>query len=621
MTNKQNNSPPSKILLDELYQSEDEQFLDLFVQFESYEFLKHFSMRWMEDDRPWARKQFIEYLHGTLNHAGHEVVFKRTLKLAIERGDDELLVHFMVVLDGLVRRKRTTSYVYDYRTRQSYRREYLFAKSNRTVRVQTGRFYEHTYRKQTYRTPIPDILNRPQNRLFTQKTRAHLRRRVWRYFRFMSYQDAKRYVDAMVKAFSLYDNSFFSSGESILDNWSLMHAGFYHAPEIAFTPSHTNIVQGQALSNLKPSPYQPAIWDGDEIAIKLWSLLGDANSQFVRLWTIGMLRQKHSDWLSKISIEDLVQLLSCSDATVGEFAVELFRNHASLAHVEMVTWLRLLQEADFAVLSTLCDAMQKHIDPNRLSDDQLIEMTMARPAAVASMGLAWLQERQQTHRIDPDKLAKLSASKCVWESEKIADWALEQLATSEAYSTERFVQFFDSPTQPVRRSACKWLESAEEEAAKNSETFQHDPVLWAKLSETPYDEVRFSLVRVLGGVLDRAPKRFRDEEIGEGLSLDHWMRVYCAVVLCVDRGSRTKPKAIKQLARIAEQDPQRCESVMRVLAIAARSIRDPERVAALSAIATLLQQNPELLEIVSRYMPEWNWCESDNGLVATGEDS
>lgn len=623
MANQQNTSkasPPSKILLDELFQSEDDQFLDLFVQFESYEFLRHFSIQWMEDARPWARKQLIEYLHGSLNHPGHEVVFKRTLKLAIERNDDELVAHFLVALDGLVRRNRTTSYVYNYRTRQSYRREYLFAKPNRTVREQRNRFQEFTYGKQTYRTPLPDLLNRPHNRLFSQKTRAHLRRRVWRYFRFMAYQDAPRYTDAMVNAFALYDNSYFSSGEAILDNWSLMHAGFFHAPEIAFTPSHTNIVAGQSLSNLKPSPYLPSVWDGDEVAAKLWLLLAEANSQFIRLWTIDMLRQRHADWLSKISIEELVQLLACSDATVGEFAVELFRNHESLAHVEMATWLRLLQEADSSVLPTICEAMQTHTDPKRLSDDQLIEMTMARPAAVASLGLAWLRARQEMRRIEPDKLAKLSESKCVWESEKIADWALDQLATSESYSAERFVQFFDSPTQPIRRSACKWLESAKTEvtAAKGSEALQLDPVLWAKLSETPYDEVRFSLIKVLADVLDHAPERSHEGAIGDSMNLDRWMRIYCAVILCVDRGSRTKPKAIRQLAKIAEQDPQRCESVMPILAIAARSIRNPERFAALSAIATLVQQRTELLEVVSRCMPEWNWCESD-GQLASGE--
>lgn len=624
-------SPPSKILLDELFASEDDQFLDCFVQFDNYEYLKHFSIKWMEDSRPWARSQVIEYLQSTLNHPGHEVVFKRTLKWALEKADDELLVHFMVALDGLVRRSRTTSHVYDYRSRQSYRREYLFAKPNRTVREQTGRFQEYIHRKQTHRVPLPDIRNRPKNKLFSHKTRAHLRRRVWRYFRFMAHQDPARYVDAMTDAFAVYDNSFFRSGEAILDNWSLMHAGFYHAPEIAFTQSHTNLVAEQSLSTLKASPYLPLAWLGDRVAEKLWTLLANANSQFVRLWTIGMLQQQHAEWLSHVSIETLVQLLSSSDATVGEFAVDLFRNHSSLAHVEMTTWLRLLDEADFAVLPTICEAMQQHIDPKRLSDGQLLQMTMARPASVASLGLDWLKKRHQQKPVDADRLVALSACQCVWESELIADWAISELANPDCYpvdsqSIDRLIQFFDSSLKPIRRSACKWLESGGPDVTNANITFQHDPVLWASLSETPYDEVRFSLVNVLGLILDHPSAGSSKRSKRDQMTIEQWMRVYSAVVLCVDRGSRSKPKAVQQLVRLAEKDTAkeesgRAEKVIPVLAIAARSIRDSERFASLAGIATLLERRPELLETVTRFMPEWDWGACEESPLASGETS
>jgi hypothetical protein len=299
---------------------------------------------------------------------------------------------------------------------------------------------------------------------------------------------------------------------------------------------------------------------------------------------------------------------------VGEFAVGLFRNHASLAHVEMETWLRLLEEADFAVLPTICDAMRQHIDPSRLSDEQLIQMTMARPASVASLGLSWLKDRHASRRLDPDKLAELSACQCVWESEAIADWAIAELVTAESYSTGRIAEFFDSAATPVRKAACKWLESAQRDVT-GDRSLQQDPLLWAKLSETPYDEVRFSLVRLLSCIVESSRKRSdASNRFAEPLTTDQWMRVYSAVILCVDRGSRSKPKAIKQLAELVERDPGSVDTVIPVLAIAARSIRDPERCAALAAIAGLIDRNPELSQPVSHHVPEWDWSDAGRGV-------
>jgi len=597
-------SRPSKILLEELYANQDDQFLDQLVQFDSYEFLKHFSRKWIDDPRPWARQQLIHYLRSKLNYPGHEVVLKRTFKTALDNADDELLVQFMVALDGLVRRQRSTMHLYDYRTRQYSQREYLLAKPNKTVREETGRFHEYTYSRRTIRVPLPDVRNRSSNRLFSQKTRAHLRRRVWRYFRFMAYRDPQRYVSAITAALESYDDSFFDSGEAILDNWSLMHACYFHAPEIAFTVSHTNVVRGQSLATLKAAPYLPQVWEGDANAKNLWDLLGGAKSQFVRIWTIEMLQAQHADWLANVSIDDLIQLLSSGSATVGEFAVELFRQHKSLSKVDVPTWLRLLEEADFSVLPIICEVMQKNIDPVRLSDDQLVELTLARPASIARLGLGWLRTRHEQHPLSTTQLRRLATAECRWEAEVIADWAIAQLAQPERYSAEHLAEFFDSKQDPVRHAACRWLGSASVEADRP--TPQHDPHLWLKLVETPYDAVRFSLLDLLGRFLDASP-----DEMDKTLSPDQYLRVLSAVVLCVNRGSRSKPKAIQQLASLAIRDPSQADVVVPVLAVAARSIREPEKAAGLSGLATIIDRHPQLAELMGDVIGEWSW--QDNG--------
>ncbi|PQO40831.1 hypothetical protein [Blastopirellula marina] len=613
---------PSKILLEELYATEDDGFLDCFVQFDSYPFLKQFSAQWMQDKRPWAREQLIGYLHRPLNFPGHEVVFKRTLKTAIEKEDIELLIHFLAVLDRLVRRKRTKGYTYDYKTRHYYQREYLFATPNKTVREERGRIHEYTYRKQTYRMPLPDILNSPKNRLFSQQTRAYLRRRIWRTFRHMAYQQPQRYVEAITAALALYENAYFDCGEAILDNWSLMHACYFHAPEIAFTHSHTNVVRGQSLATLKAAPYLPAVWQGEAAAQALWQLLATARSQFVRMWTIEMLREHHEHWLKNVSIEQLIQLLSSGDPTVGEFAVELFRQHQSLSRVEIPTWLRLLDEADFSVLPVICEAMHQHIDPSRLSDDQLIELTLARPAAIARLGLAWLKMRHRQHPLPAAQLCRLTAAGCEWEAAAIADWAIVELTQPERYSAEHLAEFFDSHSTAVRHSACRWLTAT----LIGDDVFslaifpadtppQHDPRLWLKLIETPYDEVRFALLTLLGSVVDQSP-----QHLDATLSTGQYLTVLSAVVLCVDRGSRSKPKAIEQLASLAIREPSKADVVIPVLAIAARSIRGPEQAAGLSGLATLADRHPDLAVQLGEVLPEWNW-DDHTPRAADGERS
>lgn len=599
-------SRPSKILLDELYAAEDDDFIECLKQFDSYEYLKHFSQRWAADKRPWARSQLVRYFHSTLNDPGHEVVIKRTFKAAIEREDDELLSHFLVAFDGLVRRIRSQTYSYNYRTRESYSTESLFAKPNKTVREESGRFIEYKRFRKTYRMPLPDIRNRSNNRLFSQRTRSHLRRRVWRYFRVLAYQNPQRYVAAMTQAFALYTDAHFDCGEGILDNWSLMHAAYHHSPVIAFTASHTNVVQGQSMTALTAAPYLPRVWEGDRSADRLWKLLVDAQSQLVRIWTIEMLQSLHSDWLRARTIDQLMPLLSSSEPSVGEFAVELFRNHGDLANLEISAWLRLIETSEFSILPTLCEAMREHVSSERLSDDQLVELTVARVATVAKLGLQWLKQRHQQRSLSTDHFVRLAQCRCDSESETIANWAISELAVPDRYSKDHLICFFDSAAAPIRRAACDWLVSSGDESIDARSAHRFDPGLWRMLSESPYDEVRFALVSVLGNVLDHA-----SNEHFESLSVDAQCRVYSATILAVHRGSRSKPKAIKQLALLVESQPERCGEIIPILAISARSIRSPEQSAALSSIATLLERCPQLAIDVKQCLPEWEWGESE----------
>ena len=74
--------------------------------------------------------------------------------------------------------------------------------------------------------------------LFSYRTRHYLRRRVWRYFRRMGYQQPARYARAVAGMLRLYSDADLASGEALLDSRSLVHACFRGSEVLEFTPGH-----------------------------------------------------------------------------------------------------------------------------------------------------------------------------------------------------------------------------------------------------------------------------------------------------------------------------------------------------------------------------------------------
>ncbi len=581
---------PSKLLLDECYSSEDDRFLDEFRKFDSYDFLLGFVQKWIQDERPWAREQIVQYLQSDLDAPGHEVVVKRLFKHFEQQQEHDMLGHFMVAFDRLVRRKRTTRYQYNWQLRQSWQEEVLYAKPNKTVREETNRTVTYRdYRGREAKHALPDLRNRPENRLFSHKTRNYLRRRAWRYFRHLSYRKPMAYIAFIAAAMKEYEDRDFESGENILDNWSLVHACYFHHDAIVFTENHANLADGKSLADLTPAPYQLSAWQTPKGSLALVELIVEAKSTLVRLWAMELLQREHEDAISKIDVETLIKMLSHVDPRVQEFAFALFQDHDSLSSLPITSWLTLLDEATPTVMTLLCDAMQKHVAAERLDNDQLIRLACARPVPVAQMGLAMLQARHEQRPLPDQTIANLAGCSCEAMSKEIATWALTVFGTATHYDLNCVTELFDSLQKPMRVAAMEWLEH------ETSPGF-NDPALWARLIETPFDDVRLRLVENLE---TRAALPGKND--GDLTPL------WTAVILGVHRGGRTKLKAIRQIAQAIAIDVHRAESLLPVLAVALRSIRKPERRQALSAIATMTCRNPELAQVVANGMPELQW--------------
>ncbi len=581
-------SRPSSLLLEECFTAGDDRFLAEWIQFTSPEFLIRFLERWLADTRSWARQQIILYLRQDLNLPGHEVVIKRLCRHFHKSADHEMMAHFMVAFDRLVRRRRLPTSRSDPATRPHKRAECLFAKPNKTVRDQTGRSAEYGIGPFKGKFSLPDIVNRRENRLFSHRTRNHLRRKVWRYFRWLSYRDASAYLSSMMSAITQYHDADFAAGENILDNWSLMHVCYFHSDLLKFSAAHTNLLPGNSLADLSAAPYQSELWQSPEAFDQLLRIVTDAHSSLVRVWAMELLQRDHQIAAQRIDTGLLLRLLSHNDSRVRQFASDMFEQHPGLSNLPLATWLELLNQCDPSLLSMLCAAMKNHVSAVRLDTPQLVQLTIAQPFPVAEFGFELLQQRHRERPLSASELGSLRHARCEALAGEITTWALARFE-SDQYVTDLVVEFFDALSEAMRSAAMDWLESPDARG-------HHDATLWARLIETPFDDIRLRIIECL--------QRRSDLPAAE---TDAITPLWCAVLLGVHRGGRTKLKAIAQMQAAIIRRPALAVELLPVLAVAIRSLRAPERRAALAAAASLVQQNPALQADIQQLLPELHW--------------
>lgn len=582
---------PSKLLLDECFSAADDRFLSEWIKFRSPEVITAYLQQWLMDSRPWARQQVVNYLAMDLNFPGHELFVKRAYRHFETARDHEMLGHFMVAFDRLVRRSRIAVPRWDRTTRELVQDEHLYARPNKTVIPETGRSVTYGTGKHQRTFPLPDLRNNPKNRLFRHRTRNFLRRRVWRYFRWLSYKNPSEYLAAVSRALCVYTDAEFKLGENIIDNWSLMHVCYFHSDALTFTAAHTNLAPGQSLATLSAAPYRGEIWKTAEAATHLIHLVGNSQSSLVRVWAMELLRRDHTPAISQIDIRILVSLLQHSDARVQEFASQLFRDHPGLASMTVSAWLEILEQSDRSLLPVICQAMTKHVASARLDNSQLLLLANAEPVPVATLGFRMVQERHQQRPLASSDIVQLSRAKCSAMAGELTTWALKLLNSVADYSVDLVVEYFDSLVEPMRAAAMTWLEDS-------ASCGHDDSVLWSRLIETPFDDVRLRLVDCL--------QRRTSLPDADSNSLNH---LWCSVLLGVHRGGRAKLKAMQQIQAAILRDSGKAAQLLPVLSVAARSLRAPERRGAISALASLKNRNPELDAAIRSHLPELKWSE------------
>jgi hypothetical protein len=574
---------------EELYERGDPAFVGELRRIHDPDRLGSFAAKWYADKRPAARQLLLKYVELPYNVFRHEALVKRLYKLAEKWDDVEVLVRFLAGFDRSIRRVRKKKHHYDWQTQQSWTTETMAIPSHVVMPRDYKLFYYRNPRTGE-RMAAPTEDKQAAMGLFTLRTRRYLRRRVWRYFRKNGKLHPEKYVTAVVQALLQYTDDDTPDGLALIDNWGLCHLLFHHSPVLIAAASGWKLAEGKMLAELTPAPAFEDAWK--KSAAPLIQLLLEAKCRPVRQWSMQLLRRDHAGALASLPLRNLLQLLSHEDADLAMFAVEALAASTELSSLKVDEWLSLLETASPQTLDPLCELVARHLDPRVLSLQQIVALACSRPMPVAKLGFAWLQGRSITTVDECRLVGRVADAEAELLRPEMVSWLRTAVAASLPFQSEFLLDLLDSRHVDVRREGWAWF-IAEPQA-------NQDVVLWQKLLESPYDDVRLAIVPLLE---ERARPALTLSDRGR-LEPATVRLLWATVLLNTQRGGKAKPRVVAQIADRLVRRPDEAAILLPLLGAALRSIRGPEFRAGLAAVVQLVEQQPELEPLVKAQFPE-----------------
>ncbi|MFO0592549.1 MAG: hypothetical protein U0441_33710 [Polyangiaceae bacterium] len=548
----------SSLLLDEHFAAGDARFLDEVLASDGGKRLSPLAKRWYEDPRPFAREALHRYIDDGCDRPNHRPLVKALFKMAEAAGDDATMGHFMVAFDRLIQRRIFAVQAWDYKTR--------------TTKPVTNYFEDD-------RAPLTSKDEKLPR--FSLRTRRYLRRRAFRYFRRLGQKDAARYGRAMREALVLYRDEHLDTPQKLLDSWGLLHALYGRSRVLSRLPRGIVLAPGAALSELAPAPIRPQAWRG--CMGDLVTLVKKAQSRTVRGFALELLKSEYASELHKIPVLRLRALLLSPHEEAQTFAAELLQKAPDIHLLPIADWLELLTVESPDALGIICDLVQKHVSPQRLTLADCVALGCQRPAPIAELGLEWARAKKLGTEADLVTLLGFAKAESPKVREKAAIWVTEVLEKSLATTPVHVRDLLDSKFAEVRARAM--------ELCARDARFKDAPVLWSALAESPYDDARVFLLRHI---------EKRASLLPEGSRKQLWV----SVLLGVARGSRDKRRALSQVASTIAKAPEKADDLLPLLSIALRSVRAPERRSALTAVAMAAARSPALLSAIAAKLPE-----------------
>jgi hypothetical protein len=302
---------------------------------------------------------------------------------------------------------------------------------------------------------------------------------------------------------------------------------------------------------------------------------------------------------ARVGIEDVLGLLAHDDPEVVAYAAQWLREAPGLSNVSPKRWLEVAGSVAPAGVEVLAEILAREITPDRIALDDAARLAAGRPVPLARVGLSWLKAKAADTDVERRSLFILLESDAEPLRPEILSWLRSALSSASEFHVEWVLEFLDSRHPDARAEGMSWFR-AEPKA-------RDDVTLWQSLLESPHDDVRLSLASDL---FDRLRVARGDDVLDLALDLDpdRLRLLWASVLLNVRRGSRVKPRVVEQVAQRLARRPEEAELLLPLLRVALRSLRGPERKAALAAMVRLVEARPESAAVVHRSVPELQWA-------------
>ncbi len=508
-----------------------------------------FCQRWSRDRRLFARRTLLAMAADPPLAGSARLIVKVLFKAAERQHDDVAMAHFMVGFDRTLQREA--------------RLEYRFHPDTNTA----GQLW------------VRGLVGARDPDAFSNRTRAYLMRRAWRYFRRMGQHSPARYLTNMLRALALYDDRHLPRPDSILDTMSLCRALFQESP-LLVRDARQLTLKGD-LAELTPAPAFAKAWESDVAFEGLLDLLRQAKCAFVRAWVIAYLEREHAARLNKLTLPRLLPLLHAPHDEGQRFAAARLETLSGWGRVGIDTWLELLAIDNAHAVGPLARLLATHVAPERLSHSQCVTLAQSPVAEFATLGLGWLKRRGLDTEEQVAAASSLTEAATPLVRAQAVEWLTPKLA--ERRHSLLLRDWVDSAHPEVRRAALG--------VVRDVAHYQDDLLLHSAMAESPYGDVFDLLVQRL-------------EVWQQSLREDDLRHVWATALLAVRRGSRAKQRALSQLARSIAREPAKAAELLPLLGVLLRSVRPPERRGAIAAIAEAVFTNPSLRPSVEAALPE-----------------
>lgn len=555
----------SSLLIDEFFETGDPRFVGEVVASRDSAKLKSLAARWYADQRSFARQALFTYFEDVgADTPWHRPLVKALFKAAEQANDDALMGALMVAFDRFALRRLTTRYAYDFKTRAGHDVTEL-----KNAKGLTGRLHDPKDQKAKVAR-------------FTVVTRRYLQRRAWRYFRKLAWRDEERYRNALSEALKRYGEDTLATSVQLVDAWGLMNALYHGAPALERKTMGFVVAEGKSLQDLAPAPYRAELWSN--CLDLLLDLFLSAHSNAVRQWAVAVLRRDYTEKVRRLPMAKVRLLLKHPAAEAQQLGAELLKHVEGLEQLPVSDWLALLAIDNQDALPVICELLQKHVSPDRLTLAHCIELARSPVAPVAELGLKWARQKPVRDEADLDVLGALTSAKVPSVRRPGIEWLASLLLLNEGPKLpERVRELIDSRFGDVREQGLTLM--------KKDQRFGSSTLLWSAMAESPWPEVRETLVPTL---------REREAHLPAG-SL-HW--VWATTLLAVRRGYRAKRTALLQLANRIVRSPHEADTLLPLLAVALRSVRGPERRAAMASLGVAATRVPSLQAKLTAAVPE-----------------